>query len=73
MPHAKREVWGCSLKKVLVASRSGGRGPELENIDFHDFDDLGHVHGPFGSENRLWACAAHNVLKIQMACRDGIL
>ena len=56
-----------------MGSRSGGGGPKFENLDFHDFHDLGHVQGPFGSKNRLWACAAHNVLKIQMACRDGIL
>ena len=48
---------------------------EVEVIEdiAHYFDDLGHVQGPYGAKNRLWVCDAHNVLKIQMACREGIL
>ena len=57
LAHAKRELWGLSLKKVLVRSRSGRifENPESPG--------LGHVEGPFWSKNIRFRCAAHNVLK----------
>ena len=57
LAHAKREVWGLSLKKLLVAPRSG------RNFENHENHGLGHVEDPFGSKNRRLRCAAHNVFK----------
>ena len=47
-------------KKVSGVSRSGWDFPNFENLDFHG---LGLVQGSFGSKNKSWLCAAHNVFK----------
>ena len=39
------------------------RGRNSENYENHENHGLGHVEGPFWSENRRLRCAAHNGFK----------
>ena len=68
LAHAKREVWGLSLKKVLVGSRS------RRIFENHENHGLGPVWGPFtasfGRKIDVGAVLRTMFLR-QMACRDG--